>query len=122
MSTLDYQIKYLQDHRKQCIEEKVNWYVIEAIDHALELLSAEKDGQCMVLPCKIGAPAYFLAHGRVYEGVVDAICMYKTPHLDSITIAGDACTPTAFRTEKVGKTVFFAPEAAKAALNPGESS
>ncbi len=53
MSKLDYQIKYLQDHRKQCLEQNVTWYIIEAIDRAIELLEEDRDGRCMVLPCKV---------------------------------------------------------------------
>lgn len=56
---LDYQIKYLQDHRTQCIEAKdINWYVIEAIDQAIGILQALKENRLLILPVPIGAEVY----------------------------------------------------------------
>ena len=39
MNKLEYQIEYLQDHRKACIKAGgVNWYVIDAIDLAIQIM------------------------------------------------------------------------------------
>lgn len=47
MASIDYEIRYLQDHRTACAGMNVNWYVIEAIDHAIELLLEQKNNEVM---------------------------------------------------------------------------
>lgn len=58
-----------------------------------ELVEADKDGRCVVLPCKVGDKVYWIVDGGVFE------CFF--------TIAA---------AEEVGKTVFLTREAAEAAL------
>ena len=63
------------------------------LDHLRELVEADKDGRCVVLPCKVGDKVYWIVDGGVFE------CFF--------TIAA---------AEEVGKTVFLTREAAEAAL------
>ena len=54
------------------------------LDHLRELVEADKDGRCVVLPCKVGDKVYWIVDGGVFE------CFF--------TIAA---------AEEVGKTVFL---------------
>lgn len=58
-----------------------------------ELVEADKDGRCVVLPCKVGTPVYWVVDGGVFE-----------------------CYLNLAAVEEVGKTVFLTREAAEAAL------
>lgn len=63
------------------------------LDRLRELVEADKDGRCVVPPCKVGDKVYWIVDGGVFE------CFF--------TIAA---------AEEVGKTVFLTREAAEAAL------
>ena len=45
----------------------------EEVAHAKDLLAAEKDGRCVVLPCKVGDTVYFVAEGEVRSTTLLAI-------------------------------------------------
>lgn len=62
-------------------------------DHLRGLVEADKDGRCVVLPCKVGTPVYWVVDGGVFE-----------------------CYLNLAAVEEVGKTVFLTREAAEAAL------
>ena len=63
------------------------------LDHLRDLVEADKDGRCVVLPCKVGTPVYWVVDGGVFE-----------------------CYLNLAAVEEVGKTVFLTREAAEAAL------
>lgn len=63
------------------------------LDHLRELVEADKDGRCVVLPCKVGTPVYWVVDVGVFE------CYFNLA-----------------AAEEVGKTVFLTREAAEAAL------
>lgn len=63
------------------------------LDRLRELVEADKDGRCVVLPCKVGTPVYWVVDGGVFE-----------------------CYLNLAAVEEVGKTVFLTREAAEAAL------
>lgn len=63
------------------------------LDHLRELVEADKDGRCVVLPCKVGTPVYWVVDVGVFE------CYFNLAAV-----------------EEVGKTVFLTREAAEAAL------
>lgn len=63
------------------------------LDRLRELVEADKDGRCVVLPCKVGTPVYWVVDVGVFE------CYFNLAAV-----------------EEVGKTVFLTREAAEAAL------
>lgn len=67
------------------------------LDRLRELVQAEREGRCVVLPCKVGDKVYWIVDGGVFE------CFF--------TIAA---------AEEVGKTVFLTREAAEEALKARE--
>ena len=102
------------------------------IEHAIELVQAEKDGRLVVLPCKIGDTVYVIPskanrglnilHGhpennRVYEQPVREIRFYKGCVFLLMTCDGTQSVHSEF----FGKTWFLTREAAEAALE-GENN
>lgn len=71
-------------------------------DRVIELLTAEKDGRLVVLPCKVGDTVYQTDGLRVYE------CKVKKIVFDTDGIA--------FDDEAIGKYVFLSREEAEAAM------
>lgn len=63
------------------------------LDRLKELVEADKDGRCVVLPCKIGDICYWIVDKGIYE------CYFDLSAANYI-----------------GKSVFFTREAAEAAL------
>ena len=102
-----------------------------SIDRLSEICNAEREGRCMVLPCKIGDTIYIIPSevnrrinkainkqmdNRIYKQVVDGIRLFRP---------GKWCISTCdglelHRSESFGKTVFLTHEAATAALQEGE--
>ena len=90
-----------------------------------ELAEADKDGRCVVLPCKVGDTAYYLNRPAVILDfevigyIVDerGAWSFMGEHLDKTTGDTYRCCPD---TEKVGKTVFFTREEAERALQEME--
>ena len=101
--------------------EKVSWMkeVIEAafdndtsrIERAHNLHVADKEGRCVVLPCKVGDTVYFALLGRIIEKQVFSIVSFS----NSTRIYCDG-TSEYFRPEDIGKTFFLTREEAEKAL------
>lgn len=83
-----------------------------------EIVEADRDGRCVVLPCKIGQKVYDITSGEVIEKSVVSIpfllsksinhlCLHTINQRDAITEIG---------TQDFGKTVFFTRAEAEAAL------
>lgn len=83
-----------------------------------ELVEADRDGRCVVLPCKIDDDVYINLFGRTLDATV-------------ISISELASTPTykamygirlcyIFKADDVGRTVFLTREAAEEALKARE--
>ena len=85
-----------------------------------ELAEADKDGRCVVLPCKVGDTAYYLNGPFIIDFEVigyqvderGAWC-FQGEHYDEETEKTYYCDPS---TEKIGKTVFLTREEAERAM------
>ena len=105
--------------------EKVYWMkeVVEAafdndtsrIERAHNLHVADKEGRCVVLPCKVGDTVYFALLGRIIEKQVFSIVSFSKS--TRIYCGG---TSEYFRPEDIGKTLFLTREEAEKALQEME--
>ncbi len=96
-------------------------------DRLRELAEADKDGRCVVLPCKVGDTLYMIE--RIFDidnGVCDEICARKVighggNKLNKLWLIGSGgiCNVSIFVSE-FGKTVFFTREEAERALEEME--
>ena len=94
------------------------------ISRLVELAEADKDGRCVVLPCKVGDTAYYLNRPVILDFEVIGYMVdergawsFMGEHLDKTTGDTYSCCPD---TEKVGKTVFLTREEAERALQEME--
>ena len=89
-----------------------------SVDRLRELAQADREGRCVVLPCKIDDDVYINLFGRTLDATV-------------ISISELASTPTykamygirlcyIFKADDVGRTVFLTREAAEEALKARE--
>ena len=88
-----------------------------------ELAEADKDGRCVVLPCKVGDTVYMIE--RIFDidnGICDEICARKVighggNNLNKLWLVGSGgiCNVYIFVSE-FGKTVFLTHEEAEKAL------
>lgn len=76
--------------------------LMEALDHASELMKAEAQGRLVVLPCKVGTPIYWINFNQ-HDGYWIELGEF---HLQDIGV--------------FGKTVFLTCEAAEAKLKERE--
>ena len=96
-------------------------------DRLRELAEADKDGRCVVLPCKVGDTVYMIE--RIFDidnGVCDEICARKVighggNNLNKLWVIGSGgiCNVSIFVSE-FGKTVFLTREEAEKALQEME--
>ena len=106
------------------LREKVpQWISVEA-DRLRELSEADKDGRCVVLPCRVGEKIYYLNGKYIIE--VDVVG-YKVDETGAWLFIGETYNPETNRAyhcdlekERIGKTVFFAREEAEKALQEME--
>ena len=80
-----------------------------------EIAEADKDGRCVVLPCKVGDTVYFALLGRIIEKQVFSIVSFSNS--TRIYCGG---TSEYFRPEDIGKTFFLARAEAEKALQEME--
>lgn len=85
------------------------------ISRLVELAEADKDGRCVVLPCKVGDTVYFALLGIIVEKQVFSIVSF----LNSTRIYCGG-TSEYFRPEDIGKTFFLTREEAERALQEME--
>lgn len=97
------------------------------LDHLRELVQADRDGKCVVLPCKAGDKVYLLnCHlGKIFENEVENFLVgYKSDNRNKInTVYVGKCGSKTFRKwkfQQVDKIVFLTREAAEAALKERE--
>lgn len=87
------------------------------LDRLRELAQANREGRCVVLPCKFGNKVYFPLLGRIIEKTVYSIVTFS----NSQRIYCDG-TSEFFRPENFGKTVFLTRAAAEKALEEMEAN
>ena len=88
-------------------------------ERLLELAEADRDGRCVVLPCKLHDKVFFVENGCVKETEVDSFhnwtsgCWKISTHTDRMF---DHWKGYEIDFSGIGKTVFLTREAAEAAL------
>ncbi len=94
--------------------------LIGGVARLRELAEADKDGRCVVLPCKVGDTAYYL-NGPYIIGF--KVTGYMVDERGAWSFRGEYYDPEAKRmyycapdTDKIGKTVFLTREEAERAL------
>ena len=81
-----------------------------------ELAEADKDGRCVVLPCKVGDKLYRVFAGEIFEHRVGSMKYFAIQgRWDIETYPFCPCVESS-----IGKTVFFTSEKAKKALQEME--
>lgn len=97
------------------------------LDRLRELVQADREGRCVVLPCMIGDNVYVLNHhlGRVFENEVAWFSVgYQSDNRNSVsTVYVGKYGSKTFRRwkfQQFGKTVFLTREEAEAALREAE--
>ena len=84
------------------------------LDRLKELVEADRDGRCVVLPCKVDDEVYINIMGKTLPFTVVTISQItETPTFRAMH-GVQLCF--IFKSEDVGKTVFLTRESAKAAL------
>ena len=90
------------------------------ISRLVELAEADKDGRCVVLPCRVGEKIYYLNGKYIIE--VDVVG-YKIDETGAWLFIGETYNPETNRayhcdleTERIGKTVFLTREEAERAM------
>lgn len=84
------------------------------LDRLRELVDADRDGRCVILPCKIDDEVYVNIMGKTLPSTVVSISQItETPTFKAMH-GVQLCF--IFKPDDVGKTVFLTREAAEAAL------
>ena len=101
------------------------------LDRLRELVEADRDRRCVVLPCKVGDCVWITsAYGKQYnppiEGHIQKFVVHddEIVYLEAIIWMDIGCGHKGYGyTEKsFGKAVFLTPEAAKATLKGGQDA
>ena len=83
-----------------------------------ELLQADREGRCVVLPCKIGDTVYDIQMGKITEKTIISIPFLLSKSVNHLCLhaINNRDALTTIETENLGKTVFLSREEAEAAL------
>lgn len=83
-----------------------------------ELVEADKDGRCVVFPCKIGDTVYDIQMGKITEKTIISIPFLLSKSVNHLCLhaINNRDALTTIDTENLGKTVFLTREEAEAAL------
>ena len=83
-----------------------------------ELLQADRDGRCVVLPCKIGDTVYDIQMGKITEKTIISIPFLLSKSVNHLCLhaINNRDALTTIETEDLGKTVFLTRKEAEAAL------
>lgn len=88
------------------------------IDRLKELVEADRDGRCVVLPCKIGDTVYDIQMEKITEKTIISIPFLLSKSVNHLCLhaINNRDALTTIDTENLGKTVFLTREEAEAAL------
>lgn len=88
------------------------------LDRLKELVEADREGRCVVLPCKIGDTIYDIQMGKITEKTIISIPFLLSKSVNHLCLHAINIRNaiTTIDTENLGKTVFLAREEAEAAL------
>lgn len=88
------------------------------LERLKELVQADREGKCVLLPCKVGDKLYKISENGVKEVVVQSIVFMLSHTVNHLTVhvANERGAMTEIETKDFGKTVFLTFEEAKATL------
>lgn len=88
------------------------------IDRLKELVEADREGRCVVLPCKIGDTVYDIQMGKITEKTIISIPFLLSKSVNHLCLhaINNRDALTTIDTENLGKTVFLTREEAEAAM------
>ena len=88
------------------------------LDRLKELVEADREERCVLLPCKVGDKLYKISENGVKEVVVQSIVFMLSHTVNHLTVhvANERGAMTEIETKDFGKTVFLTREEAEAAL------
>lgn len=88
------------------------------LDRLRELAQADKEGRCVVLPCKIEQRVYDITSGEITEKSIVSIpfLLSKSVNYLCMNAINQRDAITTIEQKDIGKTVFLTREAAEAAL------
>lgn len=89
-------------------------------DRLRELLTADKDGRCIILPCKVGDVVYGFHNNR--QTILPMVAKWIETNADGWTVAAQytPMVPEFYQFSDFGKTVFLTREEAEKALQEME--
>lgn len=88
------------------------------LDRLKELVEADREGRCVVLPCKIGDTIYDIQMGKITEKTIISIPFLLSKSVNHLCLHAINIRNaiTTIDTENLGKTVFLTREEAEDAL------
>lgn len=88
------------------------------LDRLKELVQADREGRCVLLPRKVGDKLYKISENGVKEVVVQSIVFMLSHTVNHLTVhvANERGAMTEIETKDFGKTVFLTREEAEAAM------
>ncbi len=88
------------------------------LEHLKELVEADRDGRCVVFPCKIGDTVYDIQMGKITEKTIISIPFLLSKSVNHLCLhaINNRDALTTIDTENLGKTVFLTREEAEAAM------
>lgn len=88
------------------------------LDRLKELVQADREGKCVLLPCKVGDKLYKISENGVKEVVVQSIVFMLSHTVNHLTVhvANERGAMTEIETKDFGKTVFLTQEEAESEL------
>lgn len=88
------------------------------LDRLKELVEADREGRCVVLPCKIGDTVYDIQTGKITEKTIMSIPFLLSKSVNHLCLhaINNRDALTTIDTEDLGKIVFLTCEEAEAAL------
>lgn len=88
------------------------------LDRLKELVQADKEGRCVLLPCKVGDKLYKISENGVKEVVVQSIVFMLSHTVNHLTVhvANERGAMTEIETKDFGKTIFLTRKEAEASL------
>ena len=91
------------------------------ISRLVELAEADKDGRCVVLPCKVGDVVYGFHNNR--QTILPMVAKWIETNADGWTVAAQYApmAPKFFQFSDFGKTVFLTREEAEKAMEGMEN-
>ena len=109
----------------EMVEETFKKHFGVTLDRLRELAEADRDGRCVVLPCKVGDTVYF-ADPSHPSATIEGIKLSKGEteycwvQYDNGPEVCELWDEGYFTDDEIGETVFLTREAAEAALKAGD--